>query len=419
MKRGEFQLLKKSKFIYILLLLPAAVFFNTYRSLPSDIHLTQNSRYLLNVGSFCNISADSLEASADSGALSAKNADGILLNTENAGTYKLNVKMFNFIPVKTVDVTVAPQYSVIPSGSPVGIKIYADGLLTVNVSDVRDSAGKSFSPARDAGIRVGDRIVSAGGKALSTSEQLSKILNSADGSVTLGVMHGDNLNEMTVTPILSGDGQKKIGIWVRDSTAGVGTLTFYDPKTSSFATLGHAITDVDTGDIILPRSGSISDCKIAYSTKSTAGNPGELSGIFGNASFGKILLNSQMGVYGKTNESAEFYGEGYMPVATRFQVKNGAAYIMADVDGGGVKKYSVDIEEVSKSSNCGNKGLVIRITDPALLEKTGGIVQGMSGAPIIQNGMLVGAVTHVFVNEPDKGYGIFAENMLDIVLKLE
>lgn len=402
-----------------MLLLPVGVFLNVYYSLPEDIHLTQNSEYNLKVNSLCNISTDSVAASRNGEAFFSENEKGIGINTENVGTYSLDIKMFNFIPVKTVDVTVAPEYYVIPSGSPVGIKIYADGLLVVNVSKVKTADGRNISPAEESGIKTGDRIISANGKKLNLSEDLSRIVNESGDNITLEVMRGDELINMTVTPVADKEQQsRKLGIWVRDSTAGVGTLTFFDPKTSTFATLGHGITDIDTGDIILPKSGTISDCEITYTKKSTNGDPGELSGVFGERMVGNIAMNSQLGVYGKINDTSVLNNEGYMPVATRFQIKNGPAYILTDVDGEGVKRYEVEIEEVSKKGDIDNKGMVICIKDQKLLEKTGGIVQGMSGSPIIQNGMLVGAITHVFVNDPVRGYGIFAENMLDMTNRL-
>ena len=321
--------------------------------------------------------------------------------------------MFDFIPVKSVNVTVAPEYYVIPSGSPVGIKMFSKGLLIVNISEVKTDSGNSVSPAKISGLQIGDRIISANGKELNFSEELASIVTSSTENIKLTVLRDDNFLDFSLTPVISfDDNKKKLGIWVRDSTAGVGTLTFFDPKTSTFATLGHGITDIDTGDIITPKTGTITDCTIAYCKKSRKGDPGELSGQFGNLTIGEIYMNSSLGVYGKLKNTLNLNNPGYMPVATRFQIKEGPAYILADVDGLGVKKYDVIIEEVSKSGNIDNKGLVIKISDPLLLEKTGGIVQGMSGSPIIQNGKLVGAVTHVFVNDPTRGYGIFIENML-------
>jgi len=414
-------MLKKSKIIYILLLLlPVILFFNIYLSLPNHISLAQNSEYELKINSLCKVSSQAMSAAENGEAFFSESKNGIDINTDMAGDYSLNVKMFNVIPVKTVNVTVVPEYYVMPSGSPVGIKIYSDGILVVNVSKMKTIEGKYISPAEEAGIEAGDRIISANGKKLNISEELARIIGEASGGVELEILRNDNIIKVTVIPQTAEDGKtKKLGMWVRDSTAGVGTLTFLDPKTSVFATLGHGITDVDTGDIILPKSGTISNCEITYTKKSTSGNPGELSGVFDAENIGEIHMNSYLGVYGKIKNTEGINNGGYMPVATRFQVKNGSAYILTDVDGEGVKEYGIEIEEVSKKSDVDNKGMVIRITDEKLLEKTGGIVQGMSGSPIIQNGKLVGAVTHVFVNDPTRGYGIFIENMLSEAEKIK
>ncbi len=420
MKRGDFSLFKKIKFFYILLLFPVGLFLNAYLTLPKDIHLSENSEYVLKLKPIYNVSKNSLNVSADGNALFSQSQEGITLNTSSCGNYSLLVKMFDFIPIKTVNVTVAPPHYVIPSGSPVGIKMFSKGLLIVNISEVRTSSGGSVSPGKASGLQIGDRIISVNGKELNFSEELSSIVTASSGDIKLSILRDENILEVLITPAISSDNnKKKLGIWVRDSTAGVGTLTFFDPKSQTFATLGHGITDIDTGDIIIPKSGTISDCTIAYCKKSTVGVPGELSAQFGDVTIGNILMNSTLGVYGKLKNPLMLNDRGYMPIATRFQIKNGPAYILCDVDGSGVEKYNVLIEEVSKNSNIDNKGMVIKITDPALLEKTGGIVQGMSGSPIIQNDMLVGAITHVFINDPTRGYGIFIENMLDEANKIK
>lgn len=407
--------MKKLKFV--LLLLPLAIFLNIYLSVPQDIHIAQNSEYFLKMNPLCRVGEKSVQATEQGKAFVTKTAQGARINTQSVGKYEFDVKMFNLIPIKTVDVTISPEQSVIPCGSPIGIKIFSDGLLVVNVSSVTLADGTEKSPAKDAGLKAGDRIISANGERVNLSEDFSGIIASSE-SVVLSIVRGEECFEATVLPVISNDGAKKIGAWVRDSTAGVGTMTFYDPKSSAFAALGHGICDVDTGDMIIPRTGSISNCEIAYSTKGEVGAPGELSGIFGSSTLGDITLNSPLGVYGKVKTCENLHSEGYMTVAPRFSVKTGEAYILCDVDGGGVARYAIEVEEVSKSGEISNKDMVIHVTDPILLEKTGGIVQGMSGSPIIQNNMLIGAVTHVFVNDPSRGYAIFGENMLNVSLNL-
>jgi stage IV sporulation protein B len=230
--------------------------------------------------------------------------------------------------------------------------------------------------------------------------------------VHLKVARDEEVFETDITPMISNDGYYRIGIWVRDSTAGIGTLTFYNPEDNSFAALGHAITDCDTGTVLTVSCGDLVGCEILSVKKGEHGTPGELSGQFENKNLGKILKNNDFGIYGKIKNSNVLQAKP-MRVATRFQIKQGPATILCDVDGNGVKSYDIEITKVSTSSKVDNKGIVLKITDNDLLSKTGGIVQGMSGSPIIQNDMIVGAVTHVFVNDPTRGYGIFIENMLN------
>lgn len=408
---------KKIRFIIPILLL--GLFAKNYFSVPSSISLTEGTTYNLALEPFLNVSKKTVPTMSGGEALAEKTDTGIQLNASAAGRYTLGIKMFDFLPIKELEVNVSPEYSVIPSGESVGLKIFSDGLLVINVADVKTENGTE-SPAKTAGITVGDRIISVNSVSPATSEELARLVNKADGDINVKILRGETIHDITLTPALSSDdGSKKLGIWVRDSTAGVGTMTFYDPKTSAFATLGHAITDVDTGDIITPKRGSLCGCDIISVKKGVSGTPGELAGRFSDNTLGDIVMNSSLGVYGKLTDSEKLADSNYMKVATRFEVKTGEAYIIADVDGTGPKNYSVNIEDVSKSERTDNKSLVISVTDPVLLKKTGGIVQGMSGAPIIQNDMLVGALTHVFVNDPTKGYGIFAENMLDTALDLQ
>ena len=300
----------------------------------------------------------------------------------------------------------------IPSGEAIGVKMFTDGLLVVRVSDVIDKNLKHQSPAKTAGLRETDRILSVDGIELGTNEELSDYINLVKRPVLLKVARDEEIFETQITPVISNDGYYRIGIWVRDSTAGIGTLTFYNPKTSEFAALGHAICDADTGVILRLSEGDLVGCDILSVKRGEHGVPGELSGQFKNKNFGKILKNNDFGIYGEIKNNEIFNNGNLMRAATRFQIKQGQAQILCDVDGNGVKNYNIEIIDVSKDSGINNKGIVVKVTDEELLKKTGGIVQGMSGSPIIQNDMIVGAITHVFVNDPTKGYGIFIENML-------
>ena len=406
---------KNRKIIFILfVLLPIVMILNIYCSIPAKIIITQNSDYSIKLNKLCGFAEDKAKiVSAGGKAMLAEDEGGISLNTDNCGEFSLPVKLLN-IPIKTIDVTVAPQQFVVPSGDTIGIKMYTDGLLIVNVSEFTAADGRLVSPAKEGGLQKGDRIIAADGTPVNTTEELLNFLSADNLSLCLTVEREGSVFTVDVTACPVTEGEKpRLGMWVRDSTAGIGTLTYYDPKNSAFAALGHAICDPDTGDVMKLRKGNILSCKIISVVKGERGIPGELVGSFGAATIGTIKDNNELGIYGylENYEHCEFFDA--IEVATRFQIKEGEAKILADIDGKGVKQYSVNIEKVSKRSVIDNKGLVIKVTDEELISKTGGIVQGMSGCPIIQNNRLIGAVTHVFVNDPTKGYGIFAENLLN------
>lgn len=301
-----------------------------------------------------------------------------------------------------INVSAGSETLVVPMGEAVGVKLYTEGLLVVGVDD--------NSPVKSSGIKINDRIEYAQNTEIKTSEQFADIVNKCVNTLSLTIdRNGEKLN-MSVTPEISQDGTKKLGLWVRDSTAGIGTLTYYNPENNTFAALGHGINDVDTGNILTVKSGNILPCKILSVTKSKNGAPGELNASFDGSPLGKISLNAENGIYGTLSPEGD--GEA-IPVAACSEVTEGGAYILANVDGSGVKKYDIEIIKIIPG-NKSHKNMVVSITDKTLLSLTGGIVQGMSGAPIIQNGKLAGALTHVFVNDSDKGYGTFAENMLKI-----
>lgn len=298
------------------------------------------------------------------------------------------------VPAQTAADLTAPAY-VIPGGETVGIKLYTEGVLVVALAD-------GPSPARSAGIKKGDIILSANGEKLSDTQRFSQIIS--DGKpISTVCRRASKTYTASLTPE-NRSGEYRIGVWVRDSTAGLGTVTFYTD--TRFAALGHAVTDTDTGEIMSLSDGSITNAEVVGASPGKRGHPGELIGTFGQNTLGKITLNSENGLYG---ECAQIPEKAIMPLARRSEVCEGEAYIIADIDGAGPKQYCVNIEKISYYAK--TKSIIFHVTDKALLAATGGIVQGMSGAPIIQNNKLAGAVTHVFVNDPERGYGIFSENM--------
>lgn len=324
------------------------------------------------------------------------------------GNYTCDVKILNLIPVKKVDVSVMPKTYLIPSGEAIGVKLYTDGVLVVGMSDVTAIDGEISQPAKNAGIVVGDRILSVNGQAVENIDDLSDKINESKGRATLEIARENRKFLTEITPVYSAESKSyKIGLWARDSTAGIGTLTFYNPENKTFGALGHGICDTDTKDIMPVKKGSINKCKISGVIKGRRGSTGELSGDFLGLEIGGITKNTSAGIGGNMKEIPQ---EDAILAASRFEVKKGNAKILCDVDGNGPQSYNVEITKVSHRED--GKNMVIKVTDERLIKKTGGIVQGMSGSPIIQNDKLVGAVTHVFVNDPTRGYGIFIEEML-------
>jgi stage IV sporulation protein B len=342
--------------------------------------------------------------------LSDADGERVTLTGEQAGSAQLVVS-FMGVPVKRVNVNVQPTRLVVPGGQAIGVALEMAGVLVVGASDV----GHTVSPARKAGIRAGDRILAVDGTAIHSAQHLTDLIKKG-GEAELTVQRGnDNLN-VPVTPVKDGeDGAYRLGIWVRDSTAGVGTLSFYDPQSGMYGALGHAITDVDTGATLTVGEGEIYESRVVDILKSSDGRPGELMGDFMNDAkeLGTLTKNTQRGIYGKLNRplSNSLYPEG-VPVAAHTELVTGPATLLTTLDDGGVKAYDCEITKLFSQNEPGQRSMVIRITDPVLLEKTGGIVQGMSGSPILQNGKLAGVVTHVYIDDTVLGYAVYAEWML-------
>jgi len=325
--------------------------------------------------------------------------------------YPVELKAFGVIPVKQASVQMVAKTYVVPCGTPFGIKIFTDGVMVVGLTDV-DTADGAVNPARNAGVKEGDVILEIGGKVVNTNESIAAAVEASGGNpLDFSVRRGTQVFTVPVTPVISQtDHAYKTGIWVRDSSAGIGMLTFYDPESQTFAGLGHAVCDVDTGEQLPLMTGEICSAQITGITKGVAGSPGEVHGQFASDMLGTLLLNSETGVYGHLTVVPLSVPK--IEVAARQDVREGSAQILTSLDGEAPKLFDCDIEKANVSDSSSTQNLVVHITDEQLLSKTGGIVQGMSGSPILQNGKLAGAVTHVFVRDPTRGYGIFAENMV-------
>lgn len=345
-------------------------------------------------------------------------ANGLSFETVSSGNLNetlsekyLTVKLFGLINIKTIPIYVGSRDYVHPCGDAIGISIHTKGLLVVGNGSFTDSGGRKCSPSEDAGIRPGDIIVSINGIEVNSSSEMQEAVEAAVGTADIVIERNSERILLTVQPVTAADGRLKIGAWVRDSTIGIGTLSFVDTQTGYAAALGHAVIDADTGNIIKVGSGEMRRASIVGVKKGLAGNPGELQGSFDSSSelIGSIRTNGEFGIYGVIEKTqAESMADYIVPVAFPNEVKKGDAYILASIENGKVGAYSCKVVKTVRQSEAGQKGMVIEVTDERLLDKAGGIVQGMSGSPIIQDGMLIGVVTHVFVNDPTKGYAIYA-----------
>ena len=303
--------------------------------------------------------------------------------------------------------------TLIPIGHTVGIKLFSDGILVVGLSELETAEGRQAAPAKSCGLKVGDLILQADGTEIQSTEHFQSLVQAEAGKpVMLQVKRGSELLELEAGCVQGEDGVWRLGAWIRDSLAGIGTMTFYDPATKVFGTLGHGINDVDTALLMPLEAGAIMDSTVKAVKKGAAGDPGELKGSFNLAEDrGVLYANTDCGVFG-TMEPCALTDRPAVPVAQPEEVETGPATILSNIRGDQVEEFSIEITRICGVSS-DTQNFIIQVTDPRLLDATGGIVQGQSGSPILQNGKLVGAVTHVMVDDPARGYGIYVTNMLE------
>ena len=343
--------------------------------------------------------------------------------TGEVGKKNLEVSLFDKIAIKTVEVNTLPKTTVIPVGNIAGLKLYTNGVLVVGMSEIEGKDNRKYKPYENTQIQEGDTIIQINENIINSTQDLIEEVNKSKGeNVNIKYIHGEETKECSIEPVKSYDNQYKLGLWVRDSAAGVGTVTFYEPETKSFGALGHGITDIDTQQLINIASGEFVTTRILDIEKGEAGIPGRIQGTVENQeNIGTIYKNTKFGIYGIVDNlsSLNIDSSKEMELALRDEIQTGKATILCSLDNRNVQEYEIEIEKIFKENNYDNKSMKIKITDPRLIEKTGGIIQGMSGSPIIQNGKFVGAVTHVLVNDPTQGYGIFGDIMLKQIKQIE
>ena len=339
------------------------------------------------------------------------------LRSDTVDKVKLRLKLFGLIPLKTMVVEAVPNKSVIPCGNTIGVKIYTLGVMVIGTSEIEGIDGKGYEPYKEAGIKLGDYITQINNEKIGNVPDVVKIMDNCKGEqMSIRLIRNNATVDTRIQPAQSySDNKFRIGLWLRDSTAGIGTLTFYDPDTKAFGALGHGITDADTESVIKISKGQILNSNVISVKKGYKGSPGELRGVFQDSqgSRGYITDNNECGIYGTIPDTKNIvpYNKP-MPIALRSQIVEGSAQIISSISGNSTDVYNVEIQKVFRHNMSNSKSMVIKITDNRLINYTGGIVQGMSGSPIIQNGRLVGAVTHVLINDPTRGYGVFIEWMI-------
>ena len=337
------------------------------------------------------------------------------LNKIKLNKNNLNIDFLGVIPIKSVAVHTVSNLELYPGGTSVGVKLSTNGVLVVGYSNVETTNGKEDSPGKSSGIELGDMILKVNGASIESSKDIINQVKSTNNEyLDIEILRGKSKLTKEVKLLKEGESYK-LGLWVRDSTAGIGTLTFYHEDSNTFGALGHPITDADTNTVFSVKNGELFKSSILSVRKGQRGAPGELKGLFLNekSSIGSINKNLSSGIYGKTSEALinPIFNQP-MPVGYRNEIDEGPAQIITTIDESGPKLYNIEIVKLLPQDKPTPKSMIIKVTDEELLSRTGGIVQGMSGSPIIQNGKIIGAVTHVLINKPDYGYGIYIEWML-------
>ena len=393
------------KFLIVFILIIIFIYVCNISFMPNSIILIQGEKFDLNT-----LLGLSIKQVENNGTVQASS----LLNKEKVsevGKADFNLSLFNTIQLKEITVNVIPKTKVVPIGKSIGMKLYTDGVLVVGMSEIE---GKK--PYQNSGIEEGDRIVEINNNQIDTTDELINTVNRSNGEeVKIKYIETDNSVKTTsIKPVKTGN-EYKLGLWVRDAAAGVGTLTFYEPESQMYAALGHGITDIDTSELINIASGELVTTNILSIVKGKKGEPGEIRGTIENGYVvGKVYKNTRFGVYGNlTNKNIfNISNNNAIDVASREEIETGKAEILCELENGNTKNYEIEIQKIFTNNNEDNKSMLIKVTDDELIEKTGGIIQGMSGAPIIQNGKFIGAVTHVLVSDPTKGYAVFADIMI-------
>lgn len=400
----------------ISILLIALIYVSDITNIPDSIILFKEEE--LNINTIFGISVKALETSntdidtAQSGEI-IQASSGSYANKEES--INIGINLFG-IKVKEVSVNVIDDVEVVPLGGLIGMKLYTNGVLVVGMSEIYGQNNQVYRPYENTGIKEGDTITKINDEYIVSTEDMTECINASQGKeIKITYIHNNKTLETNITPIETDKNNYKVGLWVRDTAAGVGTATFYDKNTGKVAMLGHGILDVDTEELIDISDGKVTNTSVVSIIKGENGKTGRIQGIVeGQKEIGTISKNTYYGVYGKLYNMNEIKGNTSksVKIALRNEIQAGEATLMCALDNEQVKEYTVEIQKIYLNNNSNNKSMLLKVTDEELLEKTGGIIQGMSGSPIIQNGKLIGALTHVLVQNPTQGYAVFSDIMV-------
>ncbi len=419
------------KFLYILLamgviLIVFSVYYTFWSRVPSTIMVKAGVEQTLDFSLPASgklYREEAVEASGRAKSYEVATPEGVVIDfsspvtvkANQIDTYTMRLKLFGVIPLKDVDVKVIQDVKLKPAGIPIGIYVRTAGVLVIAVGEFEGEEGQVYEPAKYL-LQAGDYILEMNDETITGKKQLIENISHCEGQeVVFKIRRDGEVFQVRAKPEMNQNGEYKMGIWVRDNAQGVGTMTYID-ENGGFGALGHGINDVDTSTLMELESGTLYHTEIIGITRGRSGSPGELTGFIeydDNNIMGSITQNTAKGIFGICADETITDNEcEYMPIGLKHEIEIGEAQIICSL-GAEIKAYDIEIIDIHLENDNINRGIILEITDPELLAVTGGIVQGMSGSPIVQNGKIIGAVTHVLVNDSTRGYGIFIENMLE------
>lgn len=407
--------MKKIKFIltfFLLFLIYSYIVF--FDKIPENVFLINDEKLTLRTPPGIELIETTLTNNSNNNEANFANVENI---SEDINYTNIEVKLFGNVSIKNIKIAKLEEIKVVPVGKVIGLKMYTNGVLVVGMSEVEDKNNYKIKPYETSNIKPGDTILEVNKNIIEDIDNLKQAVNDSNGNeIEITILRNGNIINTNIIPVQTEESKYQLGLWVKDAATGVGTITFYEPESNSFGILGHGITDSDTNNLINIDSGELVTAKVISLKRGEVNIPGEIKGTIVNSqTIGKITKNTQFGVFGNLNNltALNIDVSKSIEVATREEIEEGEAKILCSTNSSNVsKEYKIEIEKVYRENDYNNKSMLIKITDEELLNETGGIIRGLSGAPIIQNGKFVGAITNVLVSNPEMGYAIFGDMMI-------